>query len=159
MIEQGSRGLTLDELAVGMTAEIERTVTEEQVRQFAEASSDWNPVHMDEAFARTTAFRGRIAHGLLPASFVSAVVGTKLPGPGSLYLGQTLTFSKPTRIGDVVTARVTVRSIDAATARVTLHTVALVNGEVALEGEALVRVPRRAPRAERAAERAAAQRG
>jgi acyl dehydratase len=147
--EGAPRGLTLDELQVGMTAEIERTVTEEQVRQFAEASSDWNPVHMDEDYARTTAFRGRIAHGLLPASFVSAVVGTKLPGPGSLYLGQTLSFSKPTRIGDVVTARVTVRSIDAASARVTLHTVALVNGEVALEGEALVRVPRRAPRASR----------
>lgn len=154
-MEQGApRGLTLDELQIGMTAEIERTVTEEQVRLFAEASSDWNPVHMDEAYARTTAFRGRIAHGLLPASFVSAVVGTRLPGPGSLYLGQTLTFSKPTRIGDVVTARVTVRSIDPATARVTLHTVALVNGEVALEGEALVRVPRRAPRAERASRQA-----
>lgn len=144
--EPAPRGLTLEELKVGMTAEIVRTVTEAQVARFAEASSDFNPVHMDEAYAATTAFRGRIAHGLLPASFVSAVVGTRLPGPGSLYLGQTLSFHRPTRIGDTVTARVTVKAIDAARARVTLETVALVGGEVALEGEALVRVPRRARR-------------
>ncbi len=146
--EQGgiARGLTLDELSEGMSAEIVRTVTEEQIALFAEASTDYNPVHMDEAFAKTTAFRGRIAHGLLPASFVSAVVGTKLPGPGSLYLEQTLAFSRPTRIGDTVTARVTVKSIDRTTARVVLETVALVNGEAALQGEAIVRVPRRARR-------------
>ena len=146
MEEQGARavaGYILDELEVGMTAQIERTVTAEQIDQFAEASTDYNPVHMDEAYARTTAFRGRIAHGLLPASFVSAVVGTKLPGAGALYLEQTLSFAKPTRIGDVVTARVRVKSIDRDTARVVLETTALVNGETALEGEALVRVPRR----------------
>jgi acyl dehydratase len=137
------RGYILDELEVGMTAEIERTVTAEQIAQFAEASTDYNPVHMDEAYARTTAFRGRIAHGLLPASFVSAVVGTQLPGAGALYLGQTLSFAKPTRIGDTVTARVRVKSIDKESARVVLETTALVNGETALEGEAVVRVPRR----------------
>src|SRR3712207_263709 len=107
-----AQGLTLDELEVGMTAELVRTVTEAHINLFAEASGDFNPLHVDEAFAQTTMFRGRIAHGLLPASYVSAVVGTRLPGPGSLYLGQTLTFSKPTRIGDVCTARVTVREID-----------------------------------------------
>jgi acyl dehydratase len=137
------RGYILDELEVGQTAEIVRTVTAEQIEQFAEASTDHNPLHMDEDYARTTAFRGRIAHGLLPASFVSAVVGTQLPGAGALYLEQTLSFAKPTRIGDVVTARVRVKSIDRDTARVTLETTALVNGDVALEGEALVRVPRR----------------
>jgi acyl dehydratase len=137
------RGYILDELEVGMTAEIQRTVTEDQIAQFAEASTDYNPVHMDEAYARTTAFRGRIAHGLLPASFVSAVVGTQLPGAGALYLGQTLSFAKPTRIGDTVVARVRVKSIDRESARVVLETSALVNGEVALEGEAIVRVPRR----------------
>lgn len=137
------QGYILDELEVGMTAEIERTVTAEQIAQFAEASTDYNPVHMDEAYARTTAFRGRIAHGLLPASFVSAVVGTQLPGAGALYLEQTLSFARPTRIGDVVTARVRVKSIDPVSARVVLETSALVNGEIALEGEALVRVPRR----------------
>lgn len=138
-----SRGLTLDELEVGQSAELERTVTEAHINLFAEASGDFNPLHVDEAFARTTMFRGRIAHGLLPASYVSAVVGTMLPGPGALYLAQTLTFSKPTRIGDVCTARVTVREIDRSTARVTLHTACYVGGEVVLEGEATVRVPRR----------------
>ena len=138
-----AQGLTLDELEIGMSAELVREVTEEHINLFAEASGDFNPLHVDEAFARTTMFRGRIAHGLLPASYVSAVVGTRLPGPGSLYLGQTLTFSKPTRIGDVCTARVTVREIDRASARVILHTACYVNDEVVLEGEATVRVPRR----------------
>ena len=138
-----SRGLTLDELEVGQSAELQRTVTEDHINLFAEASGDFNPLHVDEAFARTTMFRGRIAHGLLPASYVSAVVGTMLPGPGALYLAQTLTFSKPTRIGDLCTARVTVREIDRASARVQLHTACYVDGEVVLEGEATVRVPRR----------------
>ncbi len=137
------RGLTLDELSEGMSAEIVRTVTEEQIALFAEASTDYNPVHMDEAFARTTAFRGRIAHGLLPASYVSAVVGTMLPGPGSIYLHQTLSFGRATRIGDTVTARVTVKEIHRASSRVILHTVCLVGQEPAVEGEATVRVPRR----------------
>ncbi len=137
------QGYILDELEVGMTAEIVRTVTEQQIELFAAASGDDNPVHMDEDYAAQTAFRGRIAHGLLSASFVSAVVGTRLPGPGSLYLGQTLSFHKPVRIGDVVTARVTVASIDQAGARVVLRTECLVDGSPALEGEATVRVPRR----------------
>ncbi len=137
------QGYILDELQVGMTSEIVRTVTERQLELFAEASGDDNPVHMDEAYASQTAFRGRIAHGLLSASFVSAVVGTRLPGPGSLYLGQTLSFHKPVRIGDEVTARVTVASIDATGARVVLRTECLVGGDPVLEGEATVRVPRR----------------
>lgn len=142
-------GLTLDELEIGMSAEMVRTVTEEHINLFAEASADFNPLHVDEAYARTTMFRGRIAHGLLPASYVSAVVGTKLPGAGALYLAQTLTFAKPTRIGDVCTARVTVKEIDRTSARVILHTACYVAGEVVLEGEATVRVPRRrkAPKA------------
>jgi acyl dehydratase len=138
------RGLTLDELEVGQSAELVRTVTEEHINLFAEASGDFNPLHVDEDFARTTMFRGRIAHGLLPASYVSAVVGTMLPGPGALYLAQNLTFSRPTRIGDSCTARVTVREIDRASARVILHTACYVDDEVVLEGEATVRVPRRA---------------
>jgi acyl dehydratase len=83
------RGYILDELEVGQTAEIVRTVTAEQIEQFAEASTDYNPVHMDEAYARTTAFRGRIATACCPASFVSAVVGHPAPGAGALYLEQT----------------------------------------------------------------------
>jgi acyl dehydratase len=136
-------GYILEELSVGMTAEKHVTVTEERIQRFAEASDDFNPVHVDEAFAAKTAYRGRIAHGLLSASFGSAVVGTILPGAGAIYLGQTLTFHKPVRIGDVVTARATVASIDTESARVVLRCAALVDGEVVMDGEATVRVPRR----------------
>src|SRR5207247_7864967 len=109
-----SGSYVLDELIVGMTAEKLVTVTEERIDRFAEASDDFNPVHMDEAFAARTAYRGRIAHGLLSASFGSAVVGTILPGAGAIYLGQTLAFHKPVRIGDVVVSRVTVAAVDEA---------------------------------------------
>ena len=126
-----------------MTAETHILVTEQRIQQFADASDDFNPVHMDEAFASKTAYRGRIAHGLLSASFVSAVVGTMLPGPGAIYLHQTMTFHKPVRIGDVVVGRVTVTDIDHESARVTLKTECLVNGESVLDGEAVIRVPRR----------------
>lgn len=138
-----SGGYILDELFVGMTAEKHVTVTEQRIEHFAEASDDHNPLHMDEAFASKTAYRGRIAHGLLSASFGSAVVGTILPGAGAIYLGQTLSFYKPVRIGDVVVARVTVATIDEAAARVVLKCECLVDGEIVMDGEATVRVPRR----------------
>jgi 3-hydroxybutyryl-CoA dehydratase len=138
-----SGGYILDELAVGMTAEKRVTVTEARIAQFAEASDDFNPLHMDEGFASRTAYRGRIAHGLLSASFGSAVVGTILPGAGAIYLGQTLNFHQPVRIGDVVTARVTVASVDEAAARVVLRCEVLVEGVMVMDGDATVRVPRR----------------
>ena len=142
-------GYILDELVLGMTAEKQVPVTEQRVSQFAEASDDFNPLHMDEAFASRTAYRGRIAHGLLSASFGSAVVGTILPGAGSIYLGQTLNFYKPVRIGEVATARVTVAAIDEAAARVVLRCEVYVGDELVMDGEASVRVPRRrrAPKA------------
>src|SRR5215467_3610870 len=124
-----SGGYILDELSVGMAAEKRVTVTAERIGHFAEASDDFNPLHMDEDFASRTAYRGRIAHGLLSASFGSAVVGTILPGAGAIYLGQTLKFHKPVRIGDVVTARVTVASIDETAAQVVLRCEGLVDGE------------------------------
>jgi len=138
-----SGGYILDELSVGMTAEKHVPVTEERIARFAEASDDFNPVHMDEAFAAKTAYRGRIAHGLLSASFGSAVVGTILPGAGAIYLSQTLAFHRPVRIGDVVTARVTVAAIDAESARVTLRCAGYVGEDLIMDGEAVVRVPRR----------------
>ncbi|WP_419318056.1 MaoC family dehydratase [Caulobacter sp. ErkDOM-E] len=138
-----SGGYILEELVVGMVAEKLVTVTEERIQRFAEASDDFNPVHMDEAFASRTAYRGRIAHGLLSASFGSAVVGTILPGAGAIYLGQTLAFHRPVRIGDVVTARVTVSAIDEASARVVLRCAAYVGDDLIMDGEATVRVPRR----------------
>lgn len=138
-----SGGYILDELFVGMTAEKAVDISEARIVQFAEASDDFNPVHMDEAYAAKTAYRGRIAHGLLSASIGSAVVGTILPGAGAIFLSQTLTFQKPVRIGDVLTARVTVAEVDPESARVVLRAQGLVNDEVVMEGEALVRVPRR----------------
>jgi len=138
-----SGGYILEELVVGMVAEKLVTVTQERIQRFAEASDDFNPVHMDEAFASRTAYRGRIAHGLLSASFGSAVVGTILPGAGAIYLSQTLAFHRPVRIGDVVTARVTVSAIDEASARVVLRCAAYVGDDLVMDGEATVRVPRR----------------
>jgi 3-hydroxybutyryl-CoA dehydratase len=138
-----SGGYILDELSVGMAAEKRVTVTEARIAQFAEASDDFNPVHMDEAFASKTAYRGRIAHGLLSASFGSAVVGTILPGAGAIYLSQTLSFHRPVRIGDVAVSRVTVAAIDEAAARVVLRCTIHVGDELVMDGEATVRVPRR----------------
>lgn len=137
------KGYILEELSVGMTAEKTVEMTEERIRLFAEASDDYNPVHMDEAYASKTPYRGRIAHGLLSASFGSAVVGTRLPGAGAIYLHQTLEFKKPVRIGDKVTARVTVAAVDEVGSRVTLKTEGYVGDELVMGGEALVRVPRR----------------
>jgi acyl dehydratase len=138
-----SGGYVLDELAVGMSAEKRVTVTEQRISRFAEASDDFNPLHMDEAFASKTAYRGRIAHGLLSASFASAVVGTILPGAGAIYLGQTLNFYKPVRIGEIALARVTVATIDEAGARVVLRCEVYVGNELVMDGDATVRVPRR----------------
>lgn len=138
-----SGGYILDELSVGMVAEKHVPITEVRIQAFAEASDDFNPLHMDEAFASKTAYRGRIAHGLLSASFGSAVVGTILPGAGAIYLSQTLAFHKPVRIGDVVVARITVSAVDETSARVTLRCEGYVNNEPIMDGEALVRVPRR----------------
>lgn len=136
-------GYILEELSVGMTAEKQVVVTEARIALFAEASDDFNPVHTDEAYAAKTAYRGRIAHGLLSASFGSAVVGTILPGAGAIYLSQTLAFHRPVRIDDVVTARVTVAAIDPESARVTLSCQGFVGEDLIMDGEAIVRVPRR----------------
>ncbi|HEY0927048.1 MaoC family dehydratase [Brevundimonas sp.] len=138
-----SGGYILEELRVGMIAEKVITATEERIRLFAEASDDFNPVHLDEAFASKTAYRGRIAHGLLSASFGSAVVGTILPGAGSIYISQTLSFHLPVRIDDVVTIRITVVSVDQEGARVELNCEGFVDGKLIMDGIATVRVPRR----------------
>jgi acyl dehydratase len=144
MIEpHSSGGYILEELIVGMVAEKHVAITEKRIQKFAEASDDFNPVHMDEAFASKTAYRGRIAHGLLSASFGSALVGTILPGAGAIYLAQTLAFHRPVRIGDVVVSRVTIAAIDEVSARVTLRCEGFVGDDLIMDGEATVRVPRR----------------
>ena len=138
-----SGGYILEELRVGMAAEKIITATEDRIRLFAEASDDFNPVHLDEAFAAKTAYRGRIAHGLLSASFGSAVVGTVLPGAGSIYISQQLQFHLPVRIDDVVTIRISVIAVDQESARVELNCEGFVDGKLIMDGIATVRVPRR----------------
>jgi 3-hydroxybutyryl-CoA dehydratase len=138
-----SGGYILDELHVGMAAEKIIHVSEERIQLFAEASDDFNPVHLDEAFASKTAYRGRIAHGLLSASFGSAVVGTILPGAGAIYISQTLAFHFPVRIGDDVVIRITVLSVDQESARAELNCEGFVEGKLIMDGIAMVRVPRR----------------
>ena len=138
-----SGGYILDELHVGMTAEKTVEMTEQRIQQFADASDDFNPVHRDEAFASKTAYRGRIAHGLLSASFGSAVVGTILPGAGAIYISQTLGFHLPVRIGDDVVVRISVLSVDQESARVELNCEGFVDGKLIMDGVAVVRVPRR----------------
>jgi len=136
-------GAYLEDLEVGQTAELTRTVAEGDLAAFADVTGDTNPVHLDEAYAAATPFKGRIAHGMLSAGYISAVLGTTLPGPGAIYVSQSLSFRRPVRIGDAVTAHVKVAAIDAARGRVTFETACTVAGKTVVEGEAVVVVPRR----------------
>jgi 3-hydroxybutyryl-CoA dehydratase len=136
-------GLCLEDLSVGQSAERSRTVSEADIEAFANVTGDRNPVHLDEAYARTTTFQGRIAHGMLSAGYISAVLGVDLPGPGAIYLSQSLRFRRPVRIGDTVEAKVTVAAIDMDKGRVTLQTVCSVGGKAVVDGEAVVMVSRR----------------
>ncbi len=137
-------GLFLEDMMVGMTAIYAKTVTEADIVMFAGVSGDTNPVHLDAHFADQTAFKGRIAHGMLSASFISTVLGTRLPGPGCIYLSQSLKFRAPVRTGDTVTARVTVTNVDPDKKRVAFDTVCTVGDTVVVDGEALMLVSRRA---------------
>ena len=137
-----TKGLTLEQITVGATAERVRTVGEADIQAFADVSGDHNPVHLDAAFAETTMFKGRIAHGMLSAAYISATIAGELPGPGAVYISQSLSFRRPVRIGDTVTTRVEVTAIDTEKARVTLKTECLVNAKAVVEGEAVVMVPR-----------------
>lgn len=136
-------GMFFEDMSVGQSAELTRTVDEAAIQAFADVSGDHNPVHLDEAFAATTQFKGRIAHGMLSAAYISALIAGKLPGPGAIYLGQTLSFRRPVKIGDDVTVTATVTTLDPEKARATLSTICSVNGKTVLEGEATIMVPRR----------------
>ena len=135
---QGTKGLRIEDLAVGMKANSERVVTEADVALFAGLSGDHNPVHLDESYARATQFQGRIVHGMFSASLLSAVIANQLPGPGSIYLSQTLTFLAPVRIGDRVDAEVTVTDVEPDSMRVSLQTVCRVGDRSVLDGSAMV---------------------
>ncbi|EWY41058.1 MaoC family dehydratase [Skermanella stibiiresistens SB22] len=139
----GLTGFFLEDIFVGQTAVYARTVTEADIVLYAGVSGDTNPVHLNQEFASTTMFKGRIAHGMLTASLISTVLGTKLPGPGCIYLSQNLKFKAPVRIGDTVQARVTVTEIIAEKRRVAVKTVCTVAGTVVIDGDALLMVPTR----------------
>ena len=138
MLVNCMNGYDIEDLQVGMQATFSKTITEADIVLFAAASGDNNALHINEEFAATTRFGGRIAHGFLTASVISAAVANRLPGPGTIYLGQHLNFRAPVHPGQTVHACVTVHAIDLERRRVTLETVCRVGGIVVIDGEALV---------------------
>lgn len=145
-IDDELHGYYLEDLELGMTAVYAKTITDADIVLFAGISGDTNPLHLNSEFANGTRFEGRVAHGMLTASLISAVIGTKLPGPGCIYMSQTIRWSAPVRAGDTVVARVTITDIDREKERVLMETICSVGEEVVLEGECLAKVPARADR-------------
>jgi 3-hydroxybutyryl-CoA dehydratase len=133
----------IEDLAVGQSASYSRTITAADIQKFGEVSGDFNPLHFNEDYAKTTVFGGRIAHGMLSVGFVSTVLGTKLPGAGSIFMGATIRFKAPVKIGDTVIATCTVREINLPKGRVTFDCLCKVGDVVVIEGDALVKVPSR----------------
>ena len=138
-----TRTLYFDDLSLGMTETYRKEVKSSDVIGFAEITGDRNPIHLSEHFAAKTPFGSRIAHGLYTAGLISAVIGTRLPGPGAIYLSQTLNFKAPVRIGDTVEASVEVAELNPQGRRARLICRCTVGSTLVLEGEALVKVPQR----------------
>ena len=134
-------GYEFEELRVGMSATYAKTITEADIVLFAAVSGDNNAIHTNEEFAAATIFKGRIAHGMLSASVISAALANKLPGPGAIYMSQNLRFRAPVRAGDTVRATVTVKELIPEKHRVLLSTCCTVRDEVVIEGDALVALP------------------
>jgi 3-hydroxybutyryl-CoA dehydratase len=145
-----SDGMCFEDLSVGLTASFGKTITEADIVLFAAVTGDTNPMHLDADYARTSPFGERIAHGMLAAGLITKVLGTQLPGPGTIYMSQTLKFRAPVLIGQTVTATVEVLALHPEKHRATLRTVCCVRGQPVLEGEAFVSVPTRAARAAQA---------
>lgn len=142
MLDNQPRGtIVIEDIEVGMVRTLMKEVTTREIELFAEVSTDRNPVHLDDAYAADTIFGGRIAHGMLTAGLISAVIGEQLPGHGTVYLGQSLKFLAPVRPGDMVRAEVEVMEIDYSRRRVKLDTRCLVDGKPVLKGEATVLAP------------------
>jgi 3-hydroxybutyryl-CoA dehydratase len=133
----------LEDLTVGMSDTVSKQVTADDIEAFAGVTGDTNPVHLDADYAETTLFKERIAHGMLTAGYISAVLGTRLPGPGCIYLSQSLKFRAPVKIGDEVTAHVTVTDVDPTRKRIHLETRCLVGETVVVDGEAILLVQSR----------------
>lgn len=144
MLDNHPRGtICIEDIKIGMTRHLRKVITDKDIEMFAEISTDHNPVHLDDDYARDTIFRGRIAHGMLTAGLISAVIGEQLPGHGTVYLGQTLKFLAPVRPGDMVHAEVTVTEIDITKRRVKLDCHCAIDGKKVLTGEATVLAPSR----------------
>jgi 3-hydroxybutyryl-CoA dehydratase len=135
--------MSFEDLQLGQTASLGKTITEADILLYAAVSTDTNPVHINAEAAGSSVFGERVAHGMLSAGLISAVLGTRLPGPGTIYLGQTLRFRAPVKIGATVTAIVEVTALDSAKKRATLKTICTVEGKTVIEGEAQVQVPSR----------------
>jgi 3-hydroxybutyryl-CoA dehydratase len=132
-----------EDLELGMEASFAKTVTAADILAFAEITGDWNPVHLDSEYAAKTVFREPIAHGMLTAGYISAVFGSEMPGPGAIYVSQTLNFRAPVKIGDEVVAKVRVMELYPAKRRARFDCVCEVAGKAVLEGEAVLMVPAR----------------
>lgn len=144
MLDNAPRGtICIEDIEIGMVRSLRKVVTDRDIELFAEVSTDRNPVHLDDDYAHDTIFGGRIAHGMLTAGLVSAVIGEQLPGHGTVYLGQNLKFLAPVRPGDMVLAEVEVTDIDHSRRRVTMDTRCIVEGKTVLAGEATVLAPSR----------------
>lgn len=137
-------GTYFEDLEIGQTASLGKTITEADILLYAAVSTDTNPVHLNDEAAKASVFGERIAHGMLSAGLISAVLGTRLPGPGTIYMGQTLRFTAPVKIGATVNATVEVIKLNPEKKRATLKTTCMVGDEVVIEGEAYVQVPSRA---------------
>jgi 3-hydroxybutyryl-CoA dehydratase len=133
-------GYFFEDLKIGMRGTVSRTITETDLRNFSGVSGDTNPMHLNEEFASKTPFGGCIVHGMLTASLISAVVGTKLPGPGCIYMSQSLKFLAPVRVGDTVYAVAAIKALIPEKHRVLMDTKCYVKDEVVIDGEALIKV-------------------
>lgn len=138
-----STGTFFEDLRVGQSASIGKTISEADILMFTAVSLDTNPIHLDAEAAKQSVFGERIAHGMLSASLISALLGTRLPGAGSIYMRQSLRFVAPVKIGDTVKATVEVVSLNPEKKRATLKTICMVGDELVIEGEAYVQVPSR----------------
>ena len=142
MLDNMPRGtICIEDIEIGMSRHLRKVVTDMDIELFAQVSTDRNPVHLNDDYARETIFEGRIAHGMLTAGLISAVIGEQLPGHGTIYLGQSLKFLGPVRPGDMVLAEVTVTDMDIAKRRVKMDCRCTVDGKPVLAGEATVLAP------------------
>jgi 3-hydroxybutyryl-CoA dehydratase len=138
-----AKGIYFEDLKVGDEASLSNTVSEATINAFAEVSGDRNPVHIDADYAAATMFKERIAHGMLAAAYISSVFGMELPGPGAIYISQTLSFKAPVKIGDTVVTTVKVAELVSEKKRARFETVCTVSGKPVVQGEAVLMVPTR----------------